>query len=311
MYKVILYYNFVVIKDPEQFCREHKRTCQTLNLFGRIYIAGEGINGTLAGTQEQIESYKNFLLALEGFGNTEFKEDDSDYVPFVKLVVKTRPEIVTLKTNEKFDIQKDGGKHLSPAQWKEVLDSNEEYILLDIRNDYESKIGHFEGAIRPDEKNFYDFPTWLDKTELDKNKKVLMYCTGGIRCEKFSALMKKKGFKDVNQLHGGIVSYAKEVGDAHFQGKCFVFDDRLAVPIQKDQQEPLTKCEITGQPCDSYLNCANPDCNRLFICSPEGALKYEGGCCQECMQSPRKRPLDLENIYLPTRKWYQYFDEKI
>jgi len=311
MYKVILYYNFVLIKDPEQFCREHKRACQTLNLFGRIYIASEGINGTLSGTHEQIESYKNFLLALDGFVNTEFKEDDSDYVPFVKLVVKTRPEIVTLKTNEKFDIQKDGGNHLSPAQWKEVLDSNEEYILLDIRNDYESKIGHFEGAIRPDEKNFYDFPTWLDKTELDKNKKVLMYCTGGIRCEKFSALMKKKGFKDVNQLHGGIINYAKEIGDAHFQGKCFVFDDRLAVPIQKDQQEPLTKCEITGQPCDSYLNCANPDCNRLFICSPEGALKYEGGCCLECMQSPRKRPLDLENIYLPTRKWYQYFDEKI
>ncbi|MBP9855087.1 MAG: rhodanese-related sulfurtransferase [Candidatus Omnitrophica bacterium] len=311
MYKVILYYNFVAIIDPEQFCREHKKVCQSLNLFGRIYIAAEGINGTLSGTPEQIESYKNYLLTTKGFERTEFKEENSDYVPFVKLVVKTRPEIVTLKTNEKFDVQKDTGNHLSPRQWKEILESDEEYVLLDIRNDYESKIGYFEGAVRPDEKNFYDFPTWLDKTEFDKNKKILMYCTGGIRCEKFSALMKKKGYQDVNQLHGGIINYAKEIGGDHFKGKCFVFDDRLAVPIEKNQQEPLSRCEITGQPSDQYLNCSNPDCNRLFICSREGALKYEGCCCQACMESPRKRPQDLENIYSPTRKWYHYFDEKI
>lgn len=310
MYKVILYYNFCTIDDDEQFCREHKRVCQTLNLFGRIYIANEGINGTLSGTPEQIEAYKQYLWSLPGFEKTEFKEDDSEFVPFIKLIVKTREEIVTLKTQENFDVAKEGGEHLSPQAWKEVLESDEDIILIDVRNDYESKIGHFEGAICPQAENFYDFPKWLDEANLDKKKKVLMYCTGGIRCEKFSIVMKKKGFKDVNQLQGGIINYAKTVGGKHYKGKCFVFDDRLTVPIEENQKEPLTKCELTGVPCDSYLNCANPDCNRLFICSPEGAEKYEGGCCEECMRSPRKRPLDRNNIYTPTRKWYQYFDEK-
>ncbi len=310
MYKVILYYNFHTIEDPEAFCRAHKKACQALNLFGRVYIAAEGINGTLAGTAEQVDAYKQYLWDIPGFAPTEFKEDQTDYVPFVKLIVKTREEIVSLKTRETYDVNKEGGRHLSPEQWKAVLDSDEDIILIDVRNDYETRIGHFEGAIRPERENFYDFPEWLDEAGLDKNKKVLMYCTGGIRCEKFSVLMKKKGFKDVNQLQGGIINYAKTVGDAHYKGKCFVFDDRLTVPIEENQEQPLTNCEITGEPCDTYLNCANPDCNRLFICSVEGAKKYDGCCCEDCMKSPRKRPLDPDNIYMPTRKWYQYFDEK-
>ena len=308
-YKLILYYQFSDISNPEEFCLEHKRLCQKLNLFGRVYVASEGINGTLAGPASDVEVYMERLRAVPGFAATEFKIDDLDHVPFVKLIVKVREEIVTLKAGEYLDVH-DGGRHLAPAEWKAVLDSDEEVTLIDVRNDYESKVGHFEGAICPDERNFYDFPRWLDEAGLDKSKKVLMYCTGGIRCEKFSVLMKKKGFKDVNQLHGGIINYAKTVGDAHYRGKCFVFDDRLTVPVEKDQQKPLSTCEITGVPCDTYVNCANPDCNKLFICSEEGAQKYEGCCSPECQQSPRKRPFDPEHIYTPTRKWYQYFDEK-
>ncbi len=308
-YKLILYYQFSPIANPEEFCREHKRACQDFNLYGRVYIAAEGINGTLAGLAGRIDAYMAYLRSRPGFAATEFKVDDLDHVPFVKLVVKVREEIVTLKTGEALSVE-DGGRHLSPEEWKAVLDAGEDVILIDVRNDYESKVGHFEGAIRPDEQNFYDFPRWLERAQLDKTKKVLMYCTGGIRCEKFSVLMKKKGFRDVNQLHGGIINYAKTVGDAHFRGKCFVFDDRLTVPVQRDQQEPLTRCEITGAPCDTYVNCANPDCNKLFICSEQGAHKNEGCCSSDCMRSPRRRPFDPDQIYTPTRKWYQYFDEK-
>ena len=312
MYRVILYYQFSKIDDPAEFCQIHKRKCDSLNLKGRVYIAQEGINGTLAGKEANIEEYKAFLQKQDGFEPTKFKEDRSDYLPFIKLIVKTRPEIVTLSTEEAIDPNDISVKvnRLSPTEWRKILEENKDLILLDVRNEYETRIGHFEGAMKPPVKNFYDFPQWLENTDLDKDKKVLMYCTGGIRCEKFAILMKKRGFKDINQLQGGIINYAKEEKGKHFLGRCFVFDDRLSVPIDQEHQEPLTHCEITGAPCDSYLNCANPECNKLFICSKEGAIKMEGCCSSQCLNSSRKKPFNPENIYEPTRKWYHYFDEK-
>lgn len=306
MYSVILYYNFKHINAPETFCREHKKKCHELNLLGRVLIAREGINGTLAGSAENIERYKKFLRSQPGFHDTEFKDDICEIIPFVRLRIKVRPEIVTLSVPADV-IKSQGGKHLSPKEWKEMLESNDDFILLDVRNNYESAIGHFEGAICPDVENFYDFPKWLEGTGLDKNKKVMMYCTGGIRCEKFSVYMKGKGFKDIYQLRGGIVRYAQDVGDAHYQGKCFVFDDRLTIPIEKNQQEPISRCAITGVPCDSYVNCANLNCNNMFICSLEGAKKYEGCCSEECQKKLWRRPFNEDNIYEPVRKWYYYF----
>lgn len=308
MNTVTLYYNFVTIADPERFCLEHKRFCQSLDLFGRVYIASEGINGTLGGSTENIQKYQNFLRTLPGFEKTQFKDDQCDHVPFVKLIVKTRPEIVSLKASMDLDPEKNPQSHLSPKEWREVLESDEDITLIDVRNDYETEIGHFEGAICPPVRNFFDFEKWMDEQKLEKDKKVLMYCTGGIRCEKFSILMKEKGFEDVNQLDGGIINYAQKEGDAHYKGKCFVFDDRLSIPIEKDQKEPIGRCAITGEPSDTYINCANLDCNKLFICSKEGAKKYEGCCSKECMSSTNRRPFDLEKFNEPTRKWYNYFE---
>ena len=306
MVQVILYYNFAKIENLPKLSAEHRRTCKALGLLGRVYVASEGINGTLAGTQENIAAYKDYLRSLPGFGETQFKDDLYTQIPFVKLIVRIRPEIVTLKTKIAIDLTQERGRHLSPRQWREALENGEEITLLDVRNDYESRIGHFEGATTPDVENFYEFEDWLEDAHLDKNKKVLMYCTGGIRCEKFSVLMEKKGFKDVYQLEGGILNYKKEEGGAHFKGKCFVFDDRLAVAIEEDQKLPLTNCEITGDACDQYLNCANPDCNKLFICSPQGAQQFAGCCSEACLHSERKRPFDPDNIYEPTRKWHTY-----
>lgn len=311
MYSIILYYNFSVIEDVIQFCAAHKKKCIDLNLMGRVYVAHEGINGTLSGTPEAITQYKDYLHSLSGFADTEFKEDQCDYIPFRKLVVKVRAEMVTLKAQEDIDLSKEKGKRLMPHEWRRVLESDEEYVLIDARNRYEWEIGHFDGAMLPDLENFYDFPKWVNEVNIDHNKTVLMYCTGGIRCEKFSVLMAKKGFKNVYQLHGGIINYGQKEQGAHFKGKCFVFDDRLAVPVNKEDQTPLTNCLITGMPCDTYINCANPDCNRLFICSEEGAKQAQGCCSETCLKSPRRRPLDLNNIFAPTRKWYDYFDHKV
>lgn len=304
-YNVLLYYLFTKVENPEAFAKEHKAFCKENNLKGRIYVSEEGLNGTVGGTKQDCEAYKNYVRALPGFADIEFKEDPSDFVPFAKLTCKVRKEIVSLHMDG-LD-PKEGGRHLQPEEWRAALESEEDKIIIDVRNDYEYDIGHFEGAIRVPEKNFYDFPKWLEEFDWPKDKKVMMYCTGGIRCEKFSVLMKKKGWEDVNQLHGGIINYGHKEQGKHWNGKCFVFDDRLAVPINPESNEPISQCEITGEPADTYLNCANMDCNRLFICSEEGAKVYEGCCSEECMQSERRRPFDPERPFMPFRKWYNYF----
>tara|TARA_R110001599_G_scaffold24835_7_gene89488 strand:- start:14106 stop:15071 length:966 start_codon:yes stop_codon:yes gene_type:complete len=306
MYEVILYYYFNKIEHPEQFAKQHKLYCKDLGIKGRIYISSEGINGTAAGTPEQMAQYKADLRAIPGFENTEFKTDESDYIPFSKLICKTREEIVSLHVDGVDP--KDGGNHLSPAEWRRVMEE-EDHVMIDVRNNYESKIGHFKGALKPDVENFFDFPQWLEEAEIPKDKKVLMYCTGGIRCEKFSVLMKEQGWDDVNQLHGGILRYAKEEEGKHFEGKCFVFDDRLVVPVNPKDLAPIAKCEITGKPADTYVNCANMECNKLFVCSEEGAHIMEGCCSEECKQSEYRRPFDPENAFKPFRKWYNYFGD--
>ncbi len=307
MFEVILYYYFNTIENPEQFAKQHKRYCKELGIKGRIYISSEGINGTAAGTKEQMQQYKENLRSIPGFENTEFKTDEADVIPFSKLICKTREEIVSLHME---DVDpKNGGNHLAPDQWRKVMESGEDYVMIDVRNNYESKIGHFEGALKPDLENFYDFPQWLEEANIPKDKKVLMYCTGGIRCEKFSVLMKDQGWDDVNQLHGGILRYAKEEGGEHFKGKCFVFDDRLVVPVNPKDLEPIAHCEITGKPADTYINCANMECNKLFVCSEEGAHIMEGCCSEECKESEYKRPFDPENAFRPFRKWYNYFGD--
>jgi len=307
-FEVILYYNFTDVAGPEAFCKAHKKYLKELGVKGRVYIGREGINGTLAGTPGQMDAYKSYLRSQKGFENTEFKTGQADTLPFAKLICKVRDEIVAIHVD---GLDPDeGGRHLDPAEWRKVMESGEDYVMIDVRNEYESKIGHFEGALTPGVNKFYEFPGWLEKAQIPKDKKVLMYCTGGIRCEKFSVLMKQQGWEDVNQLHGGILNYAKEEDGKYFKGKCFVFDDRLVVPVNKDSLEPIARCEITGKTADSYINCANMECNKLFVCSEEGAELMEGCCSDECRQSEFKRPFDPENAFRPFRKWYNYFGEE-
>ena len=307
MYSTILYYKFIYIEDPQAFKKKHISLCRELGILGRIYISHEGLNGTAAADERHIDLYKARLRQEPGFEDIAFKEEKTGSIPFEKLKVKIRPEIVSLKASIPIDPSKDGEGYLEPAEWRRIMESDKDFVMIDVRNNYESRVGHFEGALTPDLENFYDFPKWIDEANIDKNKKILMYCTGGIRCEKFSILMRQKGYEDVYQLHGGILNYKHEQDGAHFKGKCFVFDDRLTVPVNPLENEPLTKCEITGKPCDTYINCANMECNRLFICSEEGARHMEGCCSEECKNSPYKRPFNPDDVYAPFRKWYHYF----
>lgn len=313
MYQVILYYQFSPL-DParlEILCRLHRTQCKQLNLLGRVFLAAEGINGTLGGTTSSIEEYKKYLWSIKGFETTEFKEESCETVPFERLIVRVRPEIVALKSPVPIPEKIGGEGYLEPHQWRRAIESPEkDYVLIDVRNNYESRIGRFKGAIAPDIENFYDFPQWLKNENIDKNKKVLMYCTGGIRCEKFSTYMKAEGFKNIFQLHGGIINYAQKEGGQHFEGKCFVFDDRMAVDVNPQESGPISKCAISGIPCDTYINCANMECNKLFLCDRQAAVTMDGCCSEECRQSPRRRPLDIENLYKPFRRWYKYFNHK-
>ena len=192
-----------------------------------------------------------------------------------------RPEIVTLKADIPLDPDLDN--HLSPADWKKAISEDPEVVLVDVRNNYESAVGKFENAIECDIEYFRELPAYLEKLEDLKEKKVLMYCTGGIRCEKASALFRSKGFKNVFQLHGGIAAYQKEFGNEHWQGECFVFDQRMTVKVE-EALVPIGRCAHTGRTASRFVNCLHDLCHRLFILAEETEQENsETRLCPECL----------------------------
>ena len=286
--EVLLYYKYVAINDPEQFVEEHRALCQSLGLKGRILIAQEGINGTVAGEQDATRQYRETMQSDPRFADMEFKVSHGDASTFPKLMIKVRPEIVTLGLEDDVDPNESTGTHLSPVEWKEMLDQDRsDVVVFDARNRYESDVGYFEGAIKPEIEHFRDLPKIVDDYDHLKDKKVLMYCTGGIRCEKASALLKERGFKNVYQLHGGIVSYLEHVGREHWEGDCFVFDQRMVVPDPFAlAEEPVGKCEHTGKRTRHLTNCIHVPCHRLFVVC-KGALEANPayGLCGRCTKA--------------------------
>ncbi|HLS08142.1 rhodanese-related sulfurtransferase [Lentibacillus sp.] len=288
-YRVLLYYKFVPIDDPVTFSEEHLAFCQDLGLKGRILVAHEGLNGTVSGTVEQTEKYMETMHQDPRFADMTFKIDKHDRHAFKKMHVRHRPEIVSLKLNEDEAVSplEKTAKFLSPKEFYEAM-QDEETVILDARNDYEYDLGHFRGAIKPDIETFRELPNWIreNKDKL-KDKKVLTYCTGGIRCEKFTGWLMDEGIEDVNQLEGGIVTYGKdpEVQGELWDGKCYVFDQRISVPINQKEHVVVGRDYFDGKPCERYVNCANPSCNKQIICSEENEHKYMRGCTHECRVS--------------------------
>ncbi|WP_068676179.1 rhodanese-related sulfurtransferase [Oceanobacillus sp. Castelsardo] len=299
-YRILLYYHYVDIEDPEVFAQEHLQFCKEIGLKGRILVATEGINGTVSGTIEATNQYMETMRNNELFKDIIFKVDEHDGHAFKKMHVRPRKELVTLRLPEEENPnpQELTGEYLSPKEWYEAI-QREDTVVVDTRNDYEYDLGHFRGAIRPDVKTFRETPEWIRKNRhLLEGKKVLMYCTGGIRCEKFTGWMIKEGFEDVAQLHGGIVTYGKdpEVQGELWDGKCYVFDERISVDINHKEHVIVAEDYFDGQPCERYVNCANPECNKQIICSEENEHKYMRGCTHECRVHPRNLYIQEHNL---------------
>ncbi|EEU90144.1 MULTISPECIES: rhodanese-related sulfurtransferase [Enterococcus] len=297
-YQVLLYYKYTTIEDPEAFAKEHLAFCKSLNLKGRILVATEGINGTLSGTVEETEKYMEAMQADERFKDTFFKIDPAEEMAFRKMFVRPRSELVALNLEEDVDPLEMTGKYLEPAEFKEAL-LDEDTVVIDARNDYEYDLGHFRGAVRPDIRSFRELPQWIrENKEQFMDKKIVTYCTGGIRCEKFSGWLLKEGFEDVAQLHGGIANYGKnpETRGELWDGKMYVFDDRISVEINHVDKKVIGKDWFDGTPCERYINCANPECNRQILTSEENEHKHLGGCSLECSQHPANRYVKKHNL---------------
>lgn len=298
-YQTLLYYCYSTIADAEQFAADHLKFCKSINLVGRIIVADEGLNGTVSGTVEACKAYMDAVMADPRFTATEFKIDDVDEPSFVKMHVRYKSEIVHsgLRDPNIINPQLKTGKHLEPHEFLAMKD-RDDVVVLDVRSNYEHSVGRFKNAVTLDIENFRDFPAKINELAQYKDKKILTYCTGGIKCEKASALLLHEGFTDVYQLHGGIIKYGKEAGGEDFEGKCYVFDNRLTVDVNTVNPTVVSTCYNCGTTTSKMINCANPECNEHFTQCDECGEKLDGCCSAECQQHPRKRVYDGTGYYV-------------
>ena len=282
MNKIILFYKYIDIAYPKQVMKWQQEICKHLELKGRVLISHEGINGTLGGSIENLDKYKEMMSAHELFGNIDFKESPGGPECFPRLAVKVRNEAVSLGIAYDELTARNAGQHLTPQETHDLITQNpDDLVILDARNNYEWAIGKFENAITPDIENFRDLPQYLEQN-LDQfaDKQVLMYCTGGIRCERASAYLNEKNIaKKVYQMEGGIHRYVEQYPDGFFRGKNYVFDGRIAVRVNDDI---LGSCAICSNPCDDYYNCLNALCNKHFICCAVCVERLGNTCSENC-----------------------------
>tara|TARA_B100000929_G_scaffold288565_1_gene277304 strand:+ start:146 stop:973 length:828 start_codon:yes stop_codon:yes gene_type:complete len=248
-------YRFVELHDRDDLRQPFLIACEDLELKGTILLSPNGINFSLAGRQESIDSYIEFLESDKRFIGIPLKITYNDYQPFRRMLVRLKKEIIALGMDEIRPIDFTGPK-IKPAEFKEILDNEEDVVVLDTRNDYETRVGLFKNAVDLNLATFRDFPKAIKELPDEyKKKPIVMYCTGGIRCEKASAVMLKEGFENVKQLEGGILGYFKETDGSYWEGDCFVFDDRVAVDTELKEteyvmcfacREPLTTEEINS-----------------------------------------------------------------
>jgi len=294
-YSILLYYCYTPINDPEAFRDAHHLFCVELGLKGRIIVAHEGLNGTVSGTRQACQTYMDTLKAEARFANIDFKVEHHPDHAFDKMHVRVKPEIVHSSLGH-IDPNQQTGVHLEPNEFKAMKDQDD-VVVLDVRSNYEHRVGHFKNAVTLDIENFRDFPDQLPQLEQYKNKKVITYCTGGIKCEKASAFLLENGFENVYQLHGGIIKYGIEAQGEDFEGTCYVFDNRLTTQVNTVNPKVVSKCYVCGTASDRMVNCANPHCNIHVAICPSCGYKLEGTCSTECFENPDRRPYDGSGYY--------------
>ena len=262
--KIILYYGFAPVKDTLALKLWQKTLCESLNLKGRIIISEHGINGTLGGEQDDLKKYIKATKEFPGFKKIDFKWSEGTGHDFPRLSVKVRPELVAFGSPDEIKVDLNGviggGKHLKPFEVNKLVEERgEEVVFFDGRNAYEAKIGKFKDAVVPDVDTSHDFVNEIESGKYDhlKDKPVVTYCTGGIRCEILSAMMKNRGFKEVYQIDGGIVKYGEKFGDdGLWEGKLFVFDNRMQMGFS-DKAKDIASCEKCGKKTSHQINSTN------------------------------------------------------
>ncbi len=281
-FTTISFYKYTPIDTPENLREYLKAVCERLNLTGRILIASEGINAAVSGKKEKVEEFKTIISKNDLWRDLTFREQETPTQAHHKLVVRVRDEIVHF--GKKVNLR-NTGIHLSPLQLQQWYEQEEDFIIVDARNEYEHKIGKFKNAITLPIRNFREFPAAAQQLTKYKDTTIVLYCTGGIRCEKASAYMKEQGFEKVYQVDGGIVNYIHQFPNSHWEGGLFVFDNRLV----SDIREPITNCQFCRKLCGQYHNCFNLDCDDLFIACEKcvGAMDYT--CSVQCQSSARHR----------------------
>lgn len=309
----ISFYRYTHIEDPQQMHDELFRAWSAMEVLGRIYLAKEGINAQFSIPTENIEIFRKHLDMFDNFKRVPFKiavEDDGK--SFYKLTIKIKDKIVADGLDDESFDPSDVGTHLTAKQWNKAME-DPDTIVVDMRNQYESEVGHFQGAICPDVDTFREELQVVKKDLADKkDKKVLLYCTGGIRCEKASAYLKHEGFKDVNQLHGGIIDYARQCKaedlEVKFKGKNFVFDERMGERIS---DEIISKCHQCGKECDTHVNCKNDACHLLFIQCSECASKMNNCCTKECQEICKMTPEEQKVHRQKTKSSLSHYKSKL
>lgn len=298
-YQTLLYYCYSRIEDAEQFASDHLQFCKSLSLVGRIIVADEGLNGTVSGVAESCKMYMDTLHADPRFSKIDFKIDNVEEPSFIKMHCRYKSEIVHsgLRDPGIINPEKKSGIHLEPADFVKMKD-DQDVVIVDVRSNYEHSIGRFKNAVTFDIENFRDFPAMINELAQYKDKKIVTYCTGGIKCEKASALLLHEGFENVYQLHGGIIKYGKEAGGEDFEGKCYVFDNRVAVDVNTVNPVVISTCRNCGANTTKMINCANPECNEHFIQCDACGEKLDGACSALCQEHPRKREYDGTGYYV-------------
>lgn len=307
-YFVLAFYQIEPIENPKEEVALQKAYLSQKDAKARLYISEEGLNGQMSLIKEDALNYIDWMHSRKEFKKVHFKLHEWHEHAFPKLTIKYRKQLVAFDRPVDFSKK---GEPISPQEFRQTLKEKKPHVLLDVRNDYEWAVGHFEGARLPQCTTFREFHSWSEelKKEIDpETTPVLMYCTGGIRCEFYSAVLKDAGFKNVRQLDGGVIQYGLSEGSEHWRGKLFVFDDRLTVPIHPKEETPVIgKCLICQASSESYYNCANMDCNKLYLCCKSCLEAHQGCCSQACTTGSRIRPYAHQNPHKPFRKAYNYF----
>ncbi len=295
IYRTLLFYKYVQIDDASGFTNEHLAFCHSIGLKGRVLVANEGINGTVSGTVEQVKKYMEHLRADPRFSNMAFKEDHEEKISFERMHVRYKKEIVHFGIDE-VNVWKHSGKYLEPEEWMRLKD-DPDTVLVDFRNQVEWEVGKFKNAVTLPINHFREVPEHVSKLESFKDKKILAYCTGGIRCEKATAHLLENGFKEVYHLHGGIIEYGKKTGGKDFDGKCYVFDNRITVDVNEVNPTLISVCHHCGEPSSRFINCANDECNKHFIMCDNCGWEMEGCCSSACRKHPQKREYNGTGLY--------------